>query len=168
MAFLREGFTITFIGSHDADGVTLGDKGRLLAFASDHAAHVQWLTGIREGQVTLTDIEDIDNASQKYAMAHHDDLADSLEMGSLQTVGARSVYDIAGPEGTLVHMASQGQLGGLAPIADGVLGWVCTKIRTESAFMSALAGLDPDEQEEIIQMAACTVLRDTFGGTDDD
>ena len=167
MAFLREGFTITYIGSQDADGVTLGDKGRLLAFASNSSAHVQWLTGLRLGQVTLTDIEDIDNASRKYATVHHDELADSLEVGPLQMVGARSVYDTAGPEGTLVHMASQGQLGGLARIADDVLGWVCAKIRRESTFMSAIAGLDPDEQEEIIQMAACTTLRDVFGEVED-
>lgn len=162
MAFLREGFTVTFIGSQDDEGVTLGDKGRLLAFASNSAAHVQWLTGLRLGQVTLTDVEDIDNAAPKYAMAHHDELADSLDVGPLQTVGARSVYDSAGPEGTLIHMASQGQLGGLARIADDVLGWVCAKIRREPMFMSAIAGLEPDEQEELISMAACTTLRDVF------
>lgn len=168
MAFLREGFAVTFIGSHDQDGVVLGDKGRLLAFASNSAAHVQWLTGIRTGQVTLTDIEDIDNAAPKYAMAHHDDLADSLDVGPLQMVGTRSVYDTAGPEGTLIHMASQGQLGGLTRIAEEALGWVCAKIRRESTFMSALADLDPDEQETIIHMAACTTLHDAFGGGDDD
>ena len=167
MAFLREGFTVTYIGSADDDGVTLGDRGRLLAFASDSSAHIQWLTGLRTGQVTLADVEDIDNASQKYAMAHHDDLADSLDVGPIQMVGARSVYDISGPEGTLVHMASQGQLGGLVRIAQGALDWACAKIRTESTFMSAIAGLEPDEQEEIIHMAACTTLRDTYGEVND-
>lgn len=168
MAFLREGFTVTYIGSADDDGVTLGDKGRLLAFASDNAAHVQWLGGIREGHVTLVDVEDIDNASQKYAVAHHDDLADSLDVGPIQTVGARSVYDAAGPEGTLVHMASQGQLSGLSRIAEGALDWVCGKIRSELAFMTSIAALDPNEQEEVIRMAACTTLRDVFGGGEDD
>ena len=166
MAFLREGFTVTYIGE-EADGVSLGDKGRLLAFASDSAAHVQWLTGVRLGQVTLTDVEDIDNASQKYAVVHHDDLADSLEVGPIEVVGARAVYDSAGPEGTLIHLASQGQLGGLAQIADEVLSFTCAKIRSKPLFMTALAGLDPEEQEEIVHMAACTTLRDVFGEVED-
>ena len=163
MAFLREGFTVTFIGE-DADGVTLGDKGQLLSFANDQQSHasVLWHTGVRANQVTLASIEDIDNSSKKYAQHYHDDLADSLEVGPITVTGARQVYDTGGPEGTLVHLASQGTLIGLATIADQVLDWTCAKIRHETTFMTAIAGLEPDEQEEVIHMAACTALRDTF------
>jgi hypothetical protein len=165
MAFLREGFTVTYIGE-DADGVTLGDKGRLLTFANDQQSYasVQWHTGVRAGQVTLTPTEDIDNASSKYAVVHRDDLADSLEVGPISVTGAKEVYETAGAEGALIHLAAGGQLLGLATIADQVLDWTCAKIRTEPTFMTAIAGLDPDEQEELIHMAAWTALRDTYGG----
>jgi hypothetical protein len=162
MAFLREGFTVTYIGE-DVDGITLGDKGQLLAFANDHHshAHVQWHTGARVGQITMTAVDDIDNASLKYQ--RHDDLADSLDVGPITLTGARQIYDSAGAEGTLIHLAAEGSLTGLATIADQALDWTCAKIRTEHSFMTAIATLEPDEQEEIIHMAACTALRDTYG-----
>lgn len=165
MAFLREGFTVSYIGD-DADGLSLGDKGQLLAFANDRQshAHVQWHTGARTGQITMTAVDDIDNSSQKYQ--RHDDLADSLEVGPMTVTGAREVFNSAGAEGTLVHLAAEGHLIGLATIADQALDWTCAKIRTETTFMTAIAALDPDEQEEIIHMAACTALRDTYGEVD--
>lgn len=160
MAFLREGFTITYIGD-GADGLSLGDKGQLLAYANDTTAHVQWHTGARAGQITLTAMDDIDNAAKKYQ--RHDDLADSLDVGPITLTGAREVYESAGAEATLVHLAAEGTLSTLASIAEGALEWTCAKIRSESAIMTALAALDPADQEEIIQMAAATALRDVFG-----
>lgn len=165
MAFLREGFTVTFIGS-SADGLELGDKGQLLAFANDRQshAHVQWHTGARHGQVTITAVDDIDNASRKYQQ--HDDLADSLDVGPVTVTGAREVFNSTGAEGTLIHLATGGHLSELGTIAEQVLDWTCAKIRSEPTFMTAIAGLEPDEQEEIIHMAACTALRDTYGEVD--
>lgn len=168
MAFLKEGFTITYIGP-DADGLVLGDKGTLLAFASndtepDDYAHCLWHTGIRTGQPTLVRIGDIDNASKKYQQAHHDDLADSLDVGPIQTVGAKQVHASGGVDGVLVYLSTEGALANLPRYTEEALSLVASKIRSDQVIMSHLGALDVDEQEEIIAQAALRSLGNAFGG----
>jgi hypothetical protein len=62
---LKEGWTVVLVDVRH--GGREGDKGTILAFANDQrtAAHIQWQTGSRKGEVTLTPLEEVVNPSER-------------------------------------------------------------------------------------------------------
>jgi hypothetical protein len=167
VTLFREGMVVSFIGDGH-DELTLGNHGKILAFASDTAGHVQWLDGPLRGSVTLHDLAaDFAPSSQKFE-ASRDGLEDSLEVGPVAHTSARSVYDMEGSLGVLSMLASAGYLANFESIADEAQTFVQQRIRQESSLREALSQLDDDEGEELVSLASRVLLHDAFGNADDE
>lgn len=153
----REGARISYVGNGH-DGRVLGERGRLLA--RDHrSGHVRWA----DSSITLIDLDDIAPVASTFGAARapdRDELEDSLAVGPIQAVGLRQVLDTEGHAGVLNAMAAAGQLGGLAGIAEDSLSFTAQRIRQEPAFREAVAQLDDDEVDALIQFVAQVLLRD--------
>jgi hypothetical protein len=155
----REGARISYVGNGN-DGRVLGERGRLLA--RDHrSGHVKWA----DNSITMVDLEDIAAVASTYGAARaqpRDELDDSLAVGPIQAVGLRQVLDTEGQAGVLNALAAAGQLGGLVGIAEESLSFTAQRIRQEPAFREAVAQLDDDEVDALIQLAAQVLLRDAL------
>lgn len=165
---LQEGQPVCYVGD-GRDGLDPRARGRLLAFAGSTAGHVQWSAGPRRGQVTLMLLDDLAPTtplSRHVARASHDGLEDSLEVGPLRATGLRGTFAEHGEAGVLTHLALTGALGGFATIAQEVLAHTTSRVRAHHAIRSAVAELDDEDGEALVQLAARTLLRDAFG-TDD-
>lgn len=161
-----EGQAVSYVGDGQ-QGLSLGDHGRLLAFASSSAGHVQWLDGQRRGQVTMHEFgTEILPASKKFE-ATKDGLEDSLEVGPVPHTSARHVYDTEGSLGVLSMLASTGCTANFEAIADDVHAYVQGRIRQEAAVREVLAQLDDDEASELISLASRILLHDAFGETEE-
>lgn len=157
-----EGQAVSYVGDGQ-HGLTLGAHGRLLAFASNRAGHVQWLDGPLRGQVTVHELgTEVLPANKKFA-AVHDGLEDSLEVGPIQHTSARSVYDLEGSAGVLSMLASSGHTANFEQIADDANAFVQSRIRQEASVREVLAQLDEDEASELVALATRVLLRDAFG-----
>lgn len=155
-SFLPEGSRVSYIGD-GSDGLALGARGELLSRTAG-AGHVKW----DDGKITLTELESLASVSRRVS-APRDDLADSLDVGPIQAVGLRSVYDTEGGPGALSVMASNGALGGFPAIAEETMTFVAQRIRQDGCFREALAGLDDEESDELVSLAVSVLLRDAFG-----
>jgi hypothetical protein len=162
-----EGQAVSYVGDGQ-QGLSLGDHGRLLAFASKTAGHIHWLDGNLRGQVTVHELgQEVLPASNKFTAAQ-DGLEDSLEVGPVQHTSARSVYDTEGSAGVLSMLASAGHMANFEEIADDVHAFAQQRIRQEASFREVLAQLDDYEQDELVVMASKLVLRDALGATNDE
>lgn len=161
MTLFREGMVVSFIGDGN-DELTMGNHGRILAFASDTAGHVQWLDGPLRGSVTLHDLEeDFAPASQRY-QASRDGLEDSLDVGPVSHTSARSIYDMEGSIGVLSMLASAGYLTNFEAIADDAQAFVQQRIRQEGSLREAMSQLDDVEADELVSLASRVLLHDAF------
>lgn len=157
-----EGQAVSYVGESQP-GLTLGDHGRLLAFASKTAGHVQWLDGKLRGQVTVHELgAEVLPTGKKYE-AVLDGLEDSLEVGPVPHTSARSVYDTEGSIGVLSMLASSGYLANFEAIADEAQAFVQGRIRSEASVREILAQLDDDEASELVVLASRVLLQDAFG-----
>lgn len=162
-----EGQAVSFVGDGQP-GLSLGDHGRLLAFASKTAGHVQWLDGQRRGQVTVHELgSEVLPAGKKYE-AVLDGLEDSLEVGPVPHTSARAVYDTEGSFGVLSMLASAGYLANFEAIADDAQTFVQERIRQEASVHEVLGQLEDDEASELVLLASRVLLRDAFGAEDEE
>ena len=161
-----EGQAVSYVGDGQP-GLTLGDHGRLLAFASKSAGHVQWLDGHRRGQVTVHELGTEVLPSSKKFEATRDGLEDSLEVGPVPHTSARQVYDTEGSLGVLSMLASSGYLANFEAIADDAHAYVQKRIRNEASVREILAQLDDDEASEFVALASRVLLHDAFGETEE-
>lgn len=162
---LREGGVASYLGV-GREGVSLGDKGEILAFAGS-GAWVKWKTGSRQGDIVAVDRYDLAPAPRIGREAvQHDDLEDSLDVGPITTTSMRDVCDAEGTTSVLNMLASSGNLPGFAEIADEALSFVSHRVREEPAIRNVTAQLDGEDAEELIQLASFAILRDAFGSRD--
>jgi pyruvoyl-dependent arginine decarboxylase (PvlArgDC) len=162
-----EGQTVSYVGIDSPSGLRLGDHGRLLAYASRDAGHIQWLDGARRGQVDLVELADVAPSSRR-VVAAQDGLEDSLEVGPVVVTSTRTTYDVDGGAGVLTMMASTGRLANFDEIADEALTFVQGRIAQTSSVREVLAQLDDEEGAEVLHLASITLLHDAFGGEADD
>jgi hypothetical protein len=153
---LREGARISYVGD-GRTGRTLGEHGRLLA-RDLRSGHVKWA----DSSITLEDLQDIAPLVTHAVASTSDDLADSLEVGPIQTTGLRNVLETEGSAGAVNALANSGHLGDLQDVADDALNFVALRIRQEPLFRAATASLEADEIDELVTMAAQVLLRDSF------
>lgn len=154
---MREGSKVSYTGM-DADGVSLGDQGAVLA-ASGPRAEVMWYTGSRTNQVTIVDEFDLVVTGSRVS----DGLEDSLEVGGLVTFSARHAYDEGGEVAILNQMADAGHLAAFADIAEEALSMVAARLRQDASFRAVTAQLDEEEAEGVLRLASSCLIRDAFG-----
>lgn len=158
---MRDGQKVSYIGPHQA-GLALGDQGLVISDA-DTASHVLWSTGTLQGQVSLLDDYDLAPLGRQATAKVHDDLDDSLEVGTLAVTAVREVYDVAGEVGLLNEMGAQGHLSSFAAIAQEVSDLVQTRIRNDPSFRAVTAQLEDEEGEALVRLASFVLVRDAFG-----
>jgi hypothetical protein len=162
-----EGQAVSYVGGGH-QGLSLGDHGRLLAFASTNTGHVQWLDGSRRGEVTIQSLgAEVLPASKKYA-AVQDGLEDSLEVGPVPHTSARQAYDTDGSLGVLTMLASSGYTANFQAIAEEAQSFVEERIRQESSLREVLGQLDEDEASELVTLASRVLLHDVYGPEDEE
>lgn len=161
----REGQSVSYVGD-GRDGRTLGERGRLL-YVSGRSGHVKWA----DETITLVDLDDVASVrstagAARAAVVAPDELADSLEVGLPAHTGLHGVFEAEGSSGVLNALASAGQLTSFAAIAEGARTYTEAQVRADPTFRGATAGLDQDEVDELVAMAALVLLRDSFGSVD--
>lgn len=164
---MRDGQRVSYIG-FDADGLVLGDQGRVISAGQDYS-HVMWSTGTRVNCVDL--VEDVNlvptaKARANTVAAH---LVDSLDVGPLVTLAVRETLDESGEAGLLNALNDSGHLSSLGQIAEDALEFVASRLRADGAFGEVLAQLDQNEASSLVSLASSVLLRDAseMGETDD-
>lgn len=155
---MRDGDSVYYTG-RGRDGAEVGDEGRVLAVTGG-AAHVKWASGVRLGQVSLEDIEDLEPRRGVFRT----ELDDNLELGSLILHAARQRYDDAGAEGVLELMASEGHLAMLVPAAEQAIEAVSHQVRHDPSLQTLATSLDDDELEAVVRLASIALIREAIDG----
>jgi hypothetical protein len=153
---MREGSKVSYTGM-DADGVSLGDQGRVL-LTDGSRAEVLWHTGARINQVTVAAEFDLVVTGSRAS----DGLEDSLEVGGLVTFSARHAYDEGGEVAILNQMADAGHLAAFADIAEEALSMVASRLRQDASFRAVTAQLEEEEAEGVLRLASACLIRDAF------
>lgn len=160
---MNEGQQVTYVGL-GTDSLASGDKGTLVAFAGQSAAHVWWRTGRAEGQATIEYLDDLSTGHT----ASRDPLEDSLEVGGLTVQGVRETYATQGEAGVLNVMAEAGHLAAFSEYAEEALSLVASRIRQDPSFREVTGQLEEEAGEALLRLAAICLIRDAFGQPEDE
>jgi hypothetical protein len=157
-----DGSSVSYIGM----GPDFGHQASLLT-TRGHAAHVKWASGPHAGAVTMVDTDDLVPTNQRAARVERDELADSLDVGTIAATGVRAVQDAEGTVGVLGMLVRGGHLGDLQEIVDDAMATVVAHLRRNAGLREVVSQLDDDEGEDLVQTTAHVLLRDAFGSRDD-
>lgn len=152
-----EGSKVVYAG----DDVTIGQGslGKVLV-VSGPSAHVQWLDGIRTGQVDLIDGYDLSpstgTASVAQMVASQFDQA--LEMENTASLIVREAMDSYGEDGVISTLAEAGHLSTLEPYATQAMEHLLSHMRADPLLAEMLAALDDYEQQTVLSRLAVTLL----------
>lgn len=151
---MQDGVKVAFVGS-PGEPVAIGDQGLVIS-GGRTGSHVKWRTGGRKGQIDLVANDDLVVGA---ALAR-DALADSFEVSLTADLGVRSVYAARGARGLVREMEAAGHLASFPSYADEAIRLIAERIRQDPSFREVLAELDPDDGDEVIEVAARALLRD--------
>jgi hypothetical protein len=147
---LYEGDSVSYVG--DAlDGIEPA-QGKIMAFASAHAAHVMWTTGARTGQIDMVDVYDLMPCASEAALAS----------ASLSATAVSRVYAAEGETGVVNYLASAKQIDTWPTIAKDTLEFVVGRLKADASMELPWEQLTPDQVEKVATLAATVLLRDSF------
>jgi hypothetical protein len=149
---LYDGQPVTLVGGETTT------RGHIVAVGSS-SAHVKWVTGRYAGEITLTDLYDLEPITSSVI----DDEADPLHLSAVA-----KVYSSNGERGVLNFLASNNYLDSWQKIASDVLDYTRQRIRTDASMELVEEQLTPAEQRKVVQAAALALLHDAFGPEEDD
>lgn len=152
-----EGSKVAYVGDDVTVGV--GCIGRVLASAGT-SQHVQWLDGLRVGQVDLVPNEDlVDHRPAMQATASvAEQFEATLDVPSMVSVAVRETYDTYGEDGLINALDEAGHLATLSSYATDAIATVAGRLRQDPAFASVLGQLDDDEAESLLVRVAVNLL----------
>ncbi len=156
---MHDGGKVEYIGL-EQDGLRFGERGHVLSCTAAYA-HVQWLEGVRKGEVGLHSTDDLQvvTASVNHIEASLDD---SLEVGSLTTLAsAQEAYEEAGGDGLVSHLASAGYLSAHASAAEEALQLITASLQLDPMLRQLTSTMDTDEAEAVYRLAARNLLIDS-------
>jgi hypothetical protein len=148
--YLYEGQTVKWNGIGDPA------RGHIVAIAGKDAVHVKWATGPNSGDITVTDVYDLDPFVSNRVTERED---------PLHLTAVRRAYDQDGESGVLNFLASHKFLDTWQSIAKDVLDYTEQRIRIDASMELVDEQLSTPERTLVIQAAALALLRDAF--TDD-
>lgn len=146
-----EGDHVDYLGD-GLDGLPPA-QGRIMALASKTAAHVEWLSGLRIGEIDVVSVHDLEKSASLAAVA-----APKISAAVL----VRQVMHREGTPGVLQYLAAINQLSTWEDIAADVLRFVESRLRVDASMELPYETLRSDEVDEIIKSSALTLLRDKF------
>lgn len=146
--YLYEGQTVSWIGEggHRA-------RGNIISTDGAYSAHVKWASGPNAGDITLTDVYDLQPLT-----ANYDEESDPMHLTAV-----RRNYDAEGESGVLNFLASHNYLDTWSRIAANALEYVEQEIRKDASMELVDEQLNPRERDKVVQAAAISLLRDAFG-----
>ena len=147
MTILYDGQTVTLAGGETTS------RGTIVAVGSS-SAHVKWLTGQYAGDITLTDLYDLEPVTASVANSVED---------PLHLTAVAKVFASDGERGVLNFLASNQYLDSWQKIASDVLDFTKQRIRTDASMELVEEQLTPMEQRRVVQAAALALLHDAFG-----
>lgn len=148
MTYLYEGQTVKWSGGE------YQARGHIVAIAGRDAVHVKWATGPEAGQITLTDVYDLDPFVSNRVTERED---------PLHLTAVRRAYDQGGEGEVLNFLASHKYLSSWEDIARDVLEYAQQRIRVDASMELVDEQLSTDERRMVVQAAALALLRDAFG-----
>lgn len=149
-----EGEHVDYVGD-GLDGIPPA-QGRIMAFASEKAAHVLWENGPREEAIDIVGLHDLEHSASLSTM--------SAKPSVTAPMLVRRVMKREGSAGVLQYLASTHQLDSWPDIARDILTYVESRLRVDSSMELPYELLGPDDVDRIITTAAQTLLRDMFSG----
>ncbi len=146
--YLYEGQSVTAI-----DGASTA-RGTIVAVAGRDAVHVKWATGPNAGELTLTDIYELEPVTA----AQVDDAEDPLHLRAVA-----KAYSTEGERGVLNFLAINEYTDSWTKIASDVLEFTQQRIRVDASMELVEEQLAPSDQRRVVQAAALALLKDAFG-----
>lgn len=147
MTYLYEGQTVRWNGIGDAA------RGHIVALAGKDAVHVKWATGPNAGDITVTDVYDLDPFVSNRVSERED---------PLHLTAVRRAYDDEAESGVLNFLAKHQYLDTWQSIAKDVLDYTEQRIRVDASMELVDEQLSTPERTLVIQAAALALLRDAF------
>lgn len=152
MSVFYEGDHVDYVGD-GLDGIPTA-QGKITAFASHVAAHVEWLSGARVGEIDIVHLRDLEKSAS----------VASLESPRMTATSVRRVFNAEGETGVLRYLAATGQLETWDKIAEEALRYVTGRLQVDMSMELAYECLTQPEAERIVASAAAALLRDKFSG----
>ncbi len=155
---MTEGSKVVYIGEDTMVGINT--IGKVLASAGS-SQHVQWVEGLRAGQIDLVPNEDV----LPLRVAHEEGISanrqfeDSLDTPSMMTVAVRDTYDDFGEDGLLNALSDSGHLATLTEYAGEAIGLVASRLRQDPSFSLVLDELDDHEAESLLVRVSVSLLQ---------
>lgn len=133
----------------------IGDpaRGHIVAVAGKDSVHVKWATGPNAGDITITDVYDLDPFVSNRITEKED---------PLHLTAVRRAYDQDGESGVLNFLSSHKYLDTWNDIAQDVLDYAEQRIRVDASMELVDEQLSTSERTLVIQAAALALLRDAF------
>lgn len=147
MSYMYEGQTVRWNGIGDAA------RGHIVAVAGRDAVHVKWATGPNAGDITVTDVYDLDPFVSNRVSERED---------PLHLTAVRRAYDQDAESGVLNFLAKHQYLDTWQAIAKDVLDYAEQRIRVDASMELVDEQLTTQERGLVIQAAALALLRDAF------
>ena len=147
MSYWYEGQTVKWNGIGDAA------RGHIIAVAGRDAVHVKWATGPNAGDITITDVYDLDPFVSNRVNERED---------PLHLTAVRRAYDEDAEAGVLNFLARHQYLDTWQSIAQDVLDYAEQRIRVDASMELVDEQLSTPERAQVIKAAALALLRDAF------
>lgn len=143
--------TIFYEGAHVewSGGGGFQAEGHIIALGTN-SAHVKWATGPNSGDITFTDLFDIEPVTAKVEDPFH-------------LTAVRRAYDEEAEVGVLNFLASNNYLDSWTKIAQDVLSYAEDRIRKDASMELVDEQLSIAERQKVVTAAALALLRDAFG-----
>jgi hypothetical protein len=163
-----EGQKVVYAGEVDPFN-EVGSLGRVVSSSGEYAAHVQWTSGPKVGQIELVDANDIvhDRNQTEALLSQSQPFLAGLQQShpeaqqvTLPGLQVRAAYDAHGEAGAVTALDETGVLAVLATHAEEVVSMLVGKVGADAHMRAAMAGLEVDEQDVVVTRVVATLLAD--------
>jgi hypothetical protein len=148
---LYEGEAVRWAGWGDIQA-----EGNIVALASS-AAHIKWSSGPNAGDITFTDLYDIEPVTARKVK----------DEDPLHLVAVRNAYDDGSEAGVLNFLAVNSYTGSWSRIASDVLAYTQQRIRADASMELVDEQLSIPEKQKVVAAAALALLSDAFGTSEE-
>lgn len=153
--FFREGDHVDYLGD-GLDGLPPA-QAKIMMVASNTSAHVEWLSGPKEGGMDLVSLFDLEHSASFSAV-------EAPKIGG--PVLVRQVMHREGSAGVLQYLAATHQLVTWEDIAADALRYVEGRLRVDASMEMPYETLSSDEIDQVIRASARVLLRDKFSDSE--
>lgn len=152
MSVFLEGDHVDYVGD-GVDGIPPA-RGEIVAVAGQNAVHVHWFDGERIGKIDMVSKWDLEKSPSDA----------TLTAPTITAHSVRRVMNVEGDVGVLNFLAAAKQTDSWESVAREALGYVEGRLRVDPSMELVYEQLRPDEVDQVITLAARTILTQAYGG----